>query len=346
MSASETGDLYTDSKESAADARLRSRRFRIERQADWKALEKLLNRVEGGRLSKLSDEEILLFPRVYQSTLSALSVARETSLDRELVDYLESLCTRAYFYIYGVRGRLGERLLSFFRQDWPRAVASIWRETIVSIAVMLLGAAMAFILVGNDPDWYYSIVPGDLASGRDPSADTDYLRETLYDGEDQDGLSIFATFLFTHNSQVAIFAFALGFAVGLPSILLMFYNGAILGAFMSLYVSRGLGTEMGGWLLIHGVTELFAIALAGAAGIRIGWSIVFAGDKTRLNSLAEAGRQTGLVIAGVIIMLFFAGLLEGFGRQMIQSDLTRYTIAGVSALFWILYFYGRGQVKQ
>ena len=82
-----------------------------------------------------------------------------------------------------------------------------------------------------------------------------------------DGLSVFAAYLFTHNAQVALLAFALGFALCLPTGLLMLYNGATLGAFLALFISRGLGWEIGGWLMIHGVTELFAVVLANIVGI-------------------------------------------------------------------------------
>ena len=70
------------------------------------------------------------------------------------------------------------------------------------------------------------------------------------------GLSTFATYLFTHNSQVSILAFALGFAFGVPTALLLVHNGAMLGAILALFASRGLGPEMGGWLIIHGSTEI------------------------------------------------------------------------------------------
>ena len=323
------------------DILLRSRRFRTEREADWRKLEQLLKRAEGGRLRGLTDDEILQFPRVYRSTLSALSVARTTSLDKDLVEYLEALCTRAYFYIYGARTSLIEKIGRFFSKDWSHAVAGLWKETIAAGLVMFLGAIAAYFLVSSDPDWYYSIVPSDLAGGRDPSSSTEELKRTLYDEGDADGLGVFASYLFTHNSQVAIFAFALGFAFCLPTILLLAYNGAILGAFVALFASRGLGYELGGWLLIHGVTELFAITLAGAAGLRIGWSLVFAGEMSRLESMSKAGRSAALVVAGVVVMLLVAGLLEGFGRQLITSDTTRYLIALTTGLIWIAYFYRR-----
>jgi uncharacterized membrane protein SpoIIM required for sporulation len=105
------------------------------------------------------------------------------------------------------------------------------------------------------------------------------------------------------------------------------------------FVSHGLGFELGGWLISHGSTEIFAIVLAGAAGFRIGWSVVFPGEESRLAAAARSGRSAAMAMAGVIVMLLAAGLLEGFGRQLVRSDLPRYAI-GLSMLFlWLAYFY-------
>jgi len=323
-----------------AELRLKSQRFRQEREADWRRLEHLMDKVERGSPSSLSDDEILAVPVLYRAALSSLSVARATSLDRSLIDYLETLTARAYFFVYGARSTVWGRLSSFFAREWPRAVQSHWRETLVSAGFFFLGVVAAWLLVAQDPDWYYAFVPQGLAGGRDPTATTESLRATLYDGGGESGLSVFATALFTHNSQVSLLEFALGFAFGVPTAVLETYNGAIFGAFMALFSSRGLGFELGGWLMIHGVTELFAGILAGAAGFRIGWAIAFPGTRTRLEAAAQAGRSAATVMAGVVVMLFFAGLLEGFGRQLITSDWTRYGVAVLTALMWGLYFYG------
>jgi len=87
------------------------------------------------------------------------------------------------------------------------------------------------------------------------------------------------------------------------------------------------------------VTELSAITLAGAAGMRIGWSIAFPGASTRLAAAERAGRQGGVVMLGVLVMLFVAGMLEGFARQLITSDITRWSVAAGTAAMWLLYFY-------
>ncbi len=318
---------------------LRSQRFRREREADWAQLERLMDRVEKGSARKLTDAEILAIPVLYRSTLSALSVARETSLDQGLIEFLETLSARAYFFVYGSRATLQGRLVSFFGNDWPACVRAIWRETLASGALMVLGAVVAAWLVTIEPDWFYAFVPAELAGGRDPAASTETLHATL-DGSNEPGLSVFAAYLFTHNAQVAILAFALGFSLCIPTALLMIYNGTMIGAFVALFVSRGLGLEIGGWLLIHGVTELFAVTLAGAAGLKIGWAVAFPRDRSRLDAAVDAGRTAAVAMGGVIVMLFVAGLLEGFGRQLIVDTGARYAVAAATAVVWAAYFYG------
>ncbi len=58
-----------------------------------------------------------------------------------------------------------------------------------------------------------------------------------------------------------------------------------------------------------------------------------------MQSLRETGNHAALVIMGAVLMLFVAALIEGFGRQLINSDTTRYVIALSSLAFWLVYFY-------
>ena len=317
---------------------LRSSRFRREREEEWSRLERILAKADRGSLNALSDAELLELPALYRSALSSLSVARATSLDKALEEYLESLATRAYFFVYGVRTGVRERVGRFFRHDWPDAVRRLWRETLASGVILFLGAAVAYGLTLADADWFYGFVSADLAGGRDPTASSADLRETLY-SDAGEASGAFATYLFAHNAQVALLAFALGFAFCLPTALLILANGGMLGAFVAVFVQAGLGFELGGWLMIHGVTELFAVILAGGAGFSLGWAMAFPGERTRLDAAREAGRTAAMVMAGVVVMLLVAGVLEGVGRQAINSDAIRYAIAAATAVIWGLYFY-------
>jgi uncharacterized membrane protein SpoIIM required for sporulation len=323
-----------------AELVLKSHRFRAEREQDWRRLDALLARVEAGGAARLKRDELLEIPLLYRQALSSLSVARSISLDQSLIGYLESLCARAYFFVYGPRTRPLERAAAFFRRDWPLAAQALWRETLVAVALTVLGTVVAFILVQRDPDWFYSFVPAGLANGRDPTATAAQLRETLYAPPSaQQGLSVLAAFLFTNNSQVALFSFALGFALCVPTTALILYNGGMLGAFLALFAAHGLGLQAGGWLMIHGTTELFAICLSGAAGLSIGWAVAFPGGRSRADAATQAGRRAALLMVGVVVMLSVAAVLEGFARQLVQVDATRYAVAVTVLILWITYLY-------
>lgn len=313
-------------------------RFRAEREEDWARLEALLDRVEKRSVRRLAEDELIELPRLYRATLSALSIARETSLDADLIAYLEGLGTRAYFLLYAGRERWSVRARRFFARDWPAAVRAMAPELILALALFAASALAGYALVVAEPAWFDAIVPPDMASGRDLKASEAFLRESLYGAPDRGGLEVFATSLFTHNSQVSILVFALGFAFGVPTMLLLATNGALAGAFFAVFVPKGLGWGLLGWLMIHGTTEILAILIAGAAGLHIGRAVAFPGARSRMAAATAAGRTAALAMVGVVLMLLVAGLLEGFGRQLIRTDAGRYAIAATMLALWSGYF--------
>ncbi|KQM28979.1 MULTISPECIES: stage II sporulation protein M [unclassified Sphingomonas] len=312
--------------------------FRAEREADWARLEALLDRLEKKSPRRLSDDDLIDLPRLYRATLSALSIARATSLDASLVGYLEALSTRAYFALYSAREPWWRQVKTFFTTGWPRAVRAIAPELLLSTALLILSAVAAYHLCRTDPAWYSAMISPELASGRDMNASAATLRASLYSPPDQGGLHVFATSLFTHNSQVAIMAFALGFLFGIPTIILSVQNGAMAGAMFAAFVPHGLGWGLFAWLMIHGTTEIGAIAIAAAAGMHIGRAVAFPGERTRMAAAADAGRRGAVVMIGVILMLLIAGLLEGFARQLVNDDSARLAVGGGMLALWTLYF--------
>lgn len=320
-------------------AALRSDRFRQEREGDWTRLEGIVTRMEKGRVRSLSDADVLALPALYRTVASSLSVARETSLDAATLAYLEGLVQRAWFQVYGPRVTLWGWLRRFFGGEWSRAVRAIWPELSVALVLMVAGTVVGWLLVASDQDWYFSLVPGDFLDTRVPGASREALRATLFDGAKQDGLSVFATYLFSHNAGIAILCFALGFAFGVPSLLMLIHNTTMLGAMLWLFHSQGLTVDFVGWLSIHGTTELFAILLAGGAGLHIGRSMAFPGQRSLLEAAAEAGQRAAVVMAGVVLMLVCAGMLEGLGRQLIEVTAARYAIGYGILAFWLLYFF-------
>lgn len=320
-------------------AALRSDRFRQEREGDWRRLDAIVSRLEKGRGRGLSDEDVLALPALYRTVASSLSVARETSLDAATLAYLEALVQRAWFQVYGPRVTIWGWLARFFGGEWSAAVRALKPEIFAALALMVAGTLVGWLLVASDSDWYFSLVPSSFLDARVPGASHDVLRKTLFDGAQQDGLSIFAAYLFSNNASVAILCFALGFAFGVPPLLLLIQNTATLGAMLWLFAGQGLLVDFIGWLSIHGTTELFAILLAGAAGLHVGRSMAFPGKRSLAEAAAAAGQRAAVVMAGVVLMLVCAGLLEGIGRQTIEVTWQRYVVGGGMLAFWLAYFF-------
>ncbi len=320
-------------------AALRSDRFRLEREGDWRKLEEIVKRMEGGGLRRIADDDLLALPTLYRTAASSLAVARETSLDASTLAYLEGLVQRAWFQVYGPRQGFARWLRDFLLGGWSRAVREIWLDICIALFVMVAGAIVGWLLVAQNEEWYYRLVPGGLADTRVPGASREELLATLATEDSAAGLSTFAAQLFSNNSAVCILAFALGFAFGIPSLMLMVHNMALLGAMLWLFNGQGLMVEISAWLSVHGTTEIFGILLSGAAGLHIGRAMAFPGTRPVLDAAAEAGRRGAVVMVGVVIMMIVAAFLEAFPRQLVEGSANRFMIGGAMLLFWLTYFF-------
>lgn len=330
-------------------AALRSDRFRLAREPDWQRLEAIVKRMESSAYRRLSDQDVLDLPVLYRTVASSLSVARETSLDAATLAYLEGLVQRAWFLVYGPRASLLGWFRRFLGGGWSAAVRAIALDILVAFAVMAAGTVVGWLLVASDPDWYHQLVPAQFADSRVPGASREALHDTLFGNQDEQGLAAFAAQLFGNNAQVAILAFALGFAFGIPSLLLLIQNTTLLGAMLWLYNGQRLTIDFVGWLSVHGTTELLALLLAGAAGLHIGRSIAFPGERAVLDAAALAGRRASQVMAGVVLMMVLAAFLEAFARQLIDETPGRLIVGGFMLVFWLAYFFafrGNGEAES
>ncbi len=327
---------------------LRSARFRLEREASWRRLDLLVSKTEKLGAAGLSYDEARDLATCYRQAMNSLSVARDISLDLALLTYLERLCARAYLVVYAPQASLRGLLGRLIRDGIPQAVRRSAMPLLIGFLAMIGGGLVGYLLYQQDPSWYFSFVPPDLSDGRTPTASSDYLRSTIYGEQDADaeGLSVFASFLFSHNTQVAIFVFALGIFLAVPSFLLTFYNGLLLGAFYAMFASKGLGYDLFAWLSIHGVTEISAICFACAGGARLGLAVLLPGDLTRREALRLHGRDAVKLVILAGLMLIVAALIEGFLRQWVQAPALRLIIGWGIGAAWLAWLALSGRSAQ
>ena len=113
----------------------------------------------------------------------------------------------------------------------------------------------------------------------------------------------------------------------------------MMGSFLYLFFSQGLLLNSLQTIFIHGTLEIFAILMAGAAGIMMGNSILFPTTYSRLVSFRHGVADSIQVLAGLIPLFIIAGFLEGFVTRMTYiSAYFKLAIILGSMVFILAYF--------
>ena len=303
----------------------------------WEELEKLVQQARR-RPRSLTPESLNRLDVLYRRATIQLSQVATRTTDRRLVSYLNDLVASAHGLIYlPPKQSILSGLRTFLVEGFARVLARHWKAHAVSAGLLMGGALLAYLLSIADPLANYALWP--RQDVRQPGSSPEQLLEVLRSNRDGSGGEkfAFASFLFVHNLKVGLLAMALGVLAGIPTSLLMIYNGMILGVFVAIHLRAGINTEMWAWILPHGVTEIGAIILCGGIGLILGKAIVSPGMVTRTEALRRAGEEAGLTALGVGGMLCVAAIIESFLRQSNLSTGARLTFAGCSAVFWVAF---------
>jgi uncharacterized membrane protein SpoIIM required for sporulation len=281
----------------------------------WSELQSLLDKLEQDPGFKLSLEQLKQFHYLYERTSADLARIVTFASEPDLRRHLESLVARAYGEIHETREK-PHRLapLHWFFNVFPQTFRRHRRAFWLSLAVTLAGSVFGGLMVALDPDSKEVILPFSHLLG-DPSERVAREEEATSDRL-KGGKSTFSTYLMTHNTQVSIFTLALGMTWGVGTVLLLFYNGVILGAVAVDYLLAGEAKFLVGWLLPHGSFEIPAILIAGQAGLVLGRALIGWGKPIRLHErLRTVARDLVTLIFGVALLLVWAGFVEAFLSQ-------------------------------
>ena len=278
--------------------------FVVRNQGAWIRLGQLTSRARKPR--QLSPDDLDELILLYQRASAHLADARVTyAADQALVGRLTLLVSDAHNVIYNQRDvELGRSLRTFATQTFPRAVYEIRWFVLVSALLTAVPWAVFNVWLAVSPRAVNATGPAALRDSYIHGDFADYYRSGTS--------SAFANQVFWNNVRVAILAFAAGILVCVVTALLVAYNGANVGIAGGLFTNVGEWQKFWGLILPHGLLELSAVIVAGAAGLRIGWTVIDPGDRTRLSALAEEGRRAGTVVLGLIVAFLLAAMIEGF----------------------------------
>jgi len=332
-------------------------RFLAAERPFWSELETLLDAFEADPHRARSLETLRRFHYLYQRASSGLAQVRSFASEPALRRYLETLVARAYGESHEARRTpAGFSPRAFFTSGFPRAFRRHLRAFTLAAGVTLAGAAFGGFAVALDVEAKPALIPFTHLAG-DP-AERVREEEKAVDDRLSGHKASFSSMLMTHNTRVAVFCLALGLTWGFGTLVLLFYNGVILGAVAVDYIAAGQTPFLLGWLLPHGVIEIPAFVLAGQAGFVLASALIGWGGARRPGEalaataaarLRAAGPDLVTLIAGVGVMLVWAGFVEAFLSQYHEPVLpyaVKIAFGVCELVLLVLYLTRAGRAEQ
>ncbi len=303
---------------------MRQEAFERSRRPRWSRFESMLTALEAGGGGAAD------FPQSYRRVCQDLALARDRGFGTSLVDRLNGLALRGHQLLYGPQPSRADPI-QFLAWQFPRAVRREWRLLAVMSAVFYGSALLVFALDLTSPDLIYSLLSPDQVEDFEAMYDPEAPhygapRETVGD------LAAFAFYVF-NNLGVAFRVFAWGVFAGVGSLLLLLFNGVVLGLVSAHLTLAGQAGTFFPFVIGHGAFELTAITLAATTGMKLGWSLVAPGRLQRRVALARAARESVPLLYGVVAMLLVAAVIEAFWSA--SSWIPAATRLAAGAALWL-----------
>jgi len=307
-----------------------------------KTLAALLDHAERGGLERLSVEDVELLGRLYRQIAIDLARARAEGRFPEEIRYLNNLAARAHGQVYRARPVDLRTPFAFLATGFPRLFRKHALAIGCAVGVFLLATLASMAAVLRDPLLAYSLFDENVVEHEN-------LRLEKHQGEYRGNFDfpmsqspLFAVIIIANNILVAAKTFAFGALFCVPCLLLLVYNGRMLGTLEGMMLVHGQFLAFNGLILTHGILELSAICIAGGAGLLLGWAALCPGEQTRGVAFQRAAGDAFGLFAGSAAMLVVAGLIEGFVTPHAPAAV-RWSVAIVSGVLMVVYLLAVGR---
>jgi uncharacterized membrane protein SpoIIM required for sporulation len=270
---------------------------------------------------RLTGDEVDELVELYQRVSTHLSMLRSGSSDSVLVGRLSSLVARARAAVTGAHAPVSREFTRFWTVSFPVvAYRARWWWLATAVVFFAVTAVISIWVIGS---------PEVQSTIGTPSEIDELVNRDFSSYYSKHSAAAFGLHVWVNNSWVAAKCIAFSILLGAPIPFVLFANAANLGVVSGLMMSAGKGDVMLGLLIPHGLLEMTAVFLAGAAGMRLGWSVIAPGDRPRGQVLAEQGRAVVSVAVGLAVVLLVSGAIEAF---VTPSPLPTFVRIGIGIL--------------
>ncbi|HEX3928755.1 MAG TPA: stage II sporulation protein M [Gemmatimonadales bacterium] len=311
----------------------------------WDEFQKLADRAAARGLDTFSARELPDFAARYREVAADLARVRTYGADPVVTARLERLVVAGHNALYHEDRQTWLRIWIFFAEECPRAVVQSWRYVLVSILVLILPALAGYQLLRQQPHLAAELIPDTMLERAEAAAARKAAGQGYVEAN-ANSRPVVASEIITNNIGVAFRCFAGGIVLGVGAFIVVALNGLQLGAISAYYANMGVLGYLWTFVIGHGLLELFAICVSGAAGFLLGRAVIAPGLLPRRDALAIAGRMAIRMIGAVVVMLTLAGTIEGLLSASDAPLATRLVVSGATLLFLALYLLNGGLSRR
>ncbi|WP_294628082.1 stage II sporulation protein M [uncultured Bacteroides sp.] len=293
----------------------------------WKETEKVVEQAASLSPDQLAD--------AYADLTADLAFAQTHFPTSRITIYLNNLASALHNEIYRNKREKWTRIITFWTQEVPRTMHDARRELLASFLIFVVSVLVGVLSAANDPEFVRLILGNNYV---------DMTLENIAKGEPMGvygSLSELPMFLHItlNNIMVSFNCFAMGILTSFGTGYMLFSNGVMVGAFQTFFHQHGLLWESSLAIWLHGTLEIWAIIVAGAAGLALGNGWLFPGTYSRMESFRRGAKRGVKIVVGTVPVFMMAGFIEGcLTRHTELPDALRLGMILASLAFIIFYY--------
>ncbi|HXG43262.1 MAG TPA: stage II sporulation protein M [Gemmatimonadales bacterium] len=310
------------------------------KQQRWEEFERLATRAARRGLDSFAAEELPDYAARYREVAADLARARTYGAEPAVLARLERLVAAGHNTLYRDERHELRRIGGFLFRECPAAVVEARRYVLLAFLTFTLPAAGGFLLLRERPALAREVLPEVMLERAEAGRERQARGQGYYETSPAER-PLAASAIMTNNIGLAFNCFAGGIFFGVGSLVLLAYNGLAIGAVSGHFANAGLLGYLWSFVIGHGVLELFAIWVAGAAGFLLGRALIAPGDLPRREALVLQGRVALRLIGAVVLLLAVAGGVEGFVSTSTAPLPVRLAVS-VGSLVLLLLYLGNG----
>jgi len=313
---------------------LRQQAFERQHEAFWDGFRALLDDLERvPRRRRLDSAAHARLPADYRTLCTHYALARSRGYSPLLVAELQHLVRRGHSRLYRRQGNWLWLAIAFVAGGFPRALRAqaryLWLALILFAGTGLLSGLWCFA----DGESIYSILGEEQIASMEAMYEPDNERPGRSVERSAETDFVMFGYYIANNIGIGFRTFAGGILFGIGTLFLLVYNGLVIGGVAGHLTAIGYRDTFWSFVSGHGAFELTAIAICGAAGLRLAQAVLAPGQYRRGRALALAARPALDLVMGAALMLVVAAFIEAFWSSSGVAYGIKYAVA---TLFWLL----------